>query len=87
MKAYIIKYALTKGIYETNDAEPGPYDGMITVNGKTTYNRSEWASSPHEARIRAEQMKQGKIDALEKRIDKLKTRDFVSIHDYKRLKV
>ncbi len=85
MKVYIIKYALTKGIFEA-EAEPGPFDGCVTV-GKTMYNRSDWAGSATEARIRAEQMKQQKIRMLEKRVDKLKTTDFVTIRDYKYLKV
>lgn len=85
MKVYIIKYALSRGIFEA-EAETGPFEGSIIIDNRT-FNRREWAGTIYEARIRAEQMKRAKIQALEKKLVRLETMDFATVRDYKFLKV
>ena len=86
MKAYITKYALSKGIFESDDAEPGPFEGCITI-GNTIYNRTDWAKTPTEAIKKAEQMRQQKIRSLERISDKIKQKRFNTFIDYNKLKV
>lgn len=86
MKAYITKYALSKGIFETDDAQPSDLiDGCITVGG-AFYNQSEWTNNPSDARNRAEAMKIKKIQAMRRNLIKLETMD-ITIRNYKELKV
>lgn len=86
MQAYILKYALTKGILYTEDAELAEWDGFITVNGKL-YNRSEYATDPYEARVRADALRQSNIEKHKRAIDKLKTIDFYHIKSYNKAKL
>jgi len=74
MKAYITKYALSKGIFELEGEKRGiaiaapHYDGW--------YYPPDWYETREEAIARAEQMRQKKIASLEKQIEKLKNMKF-----------
>lgn len=78
MKAYITKYALTKGILEKEAEECG--NGMIATREKwNAYfhgEGKEWHRTKEEAIKRAEEMRKKKICSLEKQIEKLERMKF-----------
>lgn len=76
MKAWITKYALTRGIY-CIDAEACTVPGMIRRKGKmgsTVYQGEgkEWHRTEKAALAKAEEMRKREISGLEKRIEKLR---------------
>lgn len=74
MKAWITKYALTKGIYEI-DAEICTNTSMIQdVNNKYTYYHGEgrqWHLSKEAAITKATQMRDKKVKSLHTQLNKL----------------
>lgn len=74
MKVYITKYALTKGIIETEDAEIcySISENMIRSKKYGCFHGNEWQLTKEEAILRAESMKEKKIQSLESQLEKLK---------------
>lgn len=84
MKAFITKYALTRGIFEkdgrdvgygTFRIDAGFYSGHYSF-AYFYYHKGEWFLTKEEAVIKAEEMRQKKIKTLEKQLSKLKTLKF-----------
>jgi hypothetical protein len=72
MKVYILKFALTKGIYSTNAEHCGPgFDNMIKVGPYSYYHKGQWTQSLEEAEAIYNKMKANKIASLEKSLAKL----------------
>ncbi len=86
MRVYITKYALTKGIFET-EATPGPYEDFITAEDGTIYHKEFYATTEREARLMANNMRSQKIESYDRRIERLKQLDFMKIKDYRYLKI
>lgn len=85
MKVWITKYALTKGIFETEvtskclDIDPTGNMICITENGFNSYchgEGKEWNKDKESAIKRADEMKKKKISSLKKQIEKLKNMKF-----------
>ena len=79
MKVWIVKYALTKGLFEIEGKEFG-VDGISqeSTNWPTHYHGEgiEWCRTKEEAVQVAEKMRQKKIASLERQIEKLKKMKF-----------
>ena len=86
MRAYILKYALAKGIFVTEDAVLGPYEDCITVRGKLYCGR-DWTDNEQDAKERVRQMKARKLQSLQKQIEKLNESDCSRIRDYSQLRI
>jgi len=76
MKYYIIKYALTKGIYEAEGTESVKKDYMKTKGHYNLLFSKDYSDSLEDAKIMADTMRMKKIAALEKQIEKLKNMTF-----------
>lgn len=77
MKAWITKYALTKGILEKEVEDCG--DGMVRESGNhfpTYYHRTDWHKDKESAIAKAEEMRKKKIASLKKQIEKLEKMKF-----------
>lgn len=75
MKAYITKYALTKGIIELDD--PDFYENYIVIsNIEPLINPVDWFRTKQEAINCAEEMRVNKIASLRKKIAKLESMKF-----------
>lgn len=79
MKVWIVKYALTQGLYEIEGEEYRK--GCISQRNTslpTLYHGEgkEWCRTKEEAIHAAEEMRQKKIASLEKQIEKLKRMKF-----------
>lgn len=77
MKAWITKYALTKGILEKEVEDCG--DGMVREKENhfpTYYHGTDWHNDKQLAVAKAEEMRKKKIEALKKKIDKLEKMKF-----------
>ena len=78
MRVFITKYALTKGIIETEAKDIG--DDMIEIVGKYPiyYHKDgrEWHKTKESAIKKAEEMRQKKIASLKKQIEKLEGMKF-----------
>lgn len=75
MKAYITKYALTKGIIEIEN--PEFYENYIVIsNIEPLINPVDWFRTKQEAINRAEEMRVNKIASLRKQIAKLESMKF-----------
>ena len=74
MKAYITKYALTAGIIETDQAFFADRKYIIASVGlpKAHFSKTEWQPTRELAVARANIMRDQRIQALEKQIEKLK---------------
>lgn len=74
MKVYITKYALTKGIIETEDAEIcyNISENMIRSKKYGCFYGNDWQTTKEGAILRAEQMKEKKIQSFERQLEKLK---------------
>lgn len=74
MKVYITKYALTKGIIETEDAEIcyNISENMIRSKKYGCFHGNDWHTTKEGAVLRAEVMKKNKIQSLESQVEKLK---------------
>lgn len=77
MKVYITKYALTKGITETEAKEFNDIPGMVRAKDGTFFHGEgkEWHRTREEAVKRAEEMKMQKIDSLKDRLPCLRIND------------
>jgi hypothetical protein len=81
MKAFITRYALTKGIYEEDVEECGK--GLVKTKG--TYSKYfhgegvDWHRTIEGAIDRAEEMRMLKLRSLEQSMDRLKALDFTKI--------
>lgn len=80
MRVFIIKYALTDGIYEVEGEDCG--NEMIKVKGKESYNdafyhgkNKDWCDNEPDAIKLAEEMRIKKIKSLERQIVKLRSLD------------
>lgn len=78
MKVYITKYALSRGLYETEAVECEGFPGMIrTKDGLHFHGEGrDWARTKEDALNRAEEMKAAKIESLKKQIKKLEDMKF-----------
>ena len=75
MKAYITKFALTKGIIELDD--PEFYENYIVIsNIEPLINPVDWFRTKQEAIRRAEDMRVKKISSLKKQLAKLERMKF-----------
>lgn len=80
MKVWITKYALTKGIIETEAEDCG--DDMVRVHNKgycdSYYHKegNEWHRTKQSAISKAEEMRKKKIESLKKQIRKLENMKF-----------
>ncbi|MGG7470791.1 hypothetical protein ACVVIH_20565 [Chryseobacterium arthrosphaerae] len=80
MKVYITKYALTKGIIESEGEILGGPTKMLrtTINSyRVNFYGTEWHQNKNEAIYKAEEMRKKKIASLEKQIEKLKKLKFI----------
>ena len=89
MKVYITKYALTDGIYECETDDNRNFLSSYTDGSDETksvwiprfrgslFTKSEWSGSADLAIKRAEKMRDDKIVALKKQIEKLSKMKFV----------
>ncbi len=73
MKVYITKYALTKGIIETEDAEIcyNISENMIRSKKYGYFHKNDWQATKEGAVLRVEVMRIKKIESLKKQIEKL----------------
>lgn len=83
MKAWITKYALTKGIYEITGYLSIHSPGMIVDDQNPWHGHYhgegvEWHRRWEDAVVRALEMRDAKIKALRKQITKLEKIEFVS---------
>jgi hypothetical protein len=82
MRAWITKYALSRGIIEVEGIEDSEYPGSLAVKSKNeTYLTSyfwgkEWHTSLFDAVIRADDMRKAKIKALTRQLERLKALRF-----------
>lgn len=78
MKAWISKYALSKGIIETEIDEQTP--GITFFSNNMHFDSNSvgiyWHRSKKGALLRAEEMRQKKIASLKKQIEKLEKMKF-----------
>lgn len=75
MKAYITKWALTKGIIELDD--PDFYENYIVIsNIEPLINPVDWFRTKQEAINSAEEIRDKKIASLRKQIAKLERMKF-----------
>jgi hypothetical protein len=74
MKAFITKYALTAGIIETDQAKKYDNESIIAHIGLPSYFfcGTQWQHTREQAITRANIMRDQRIQALEKQIEKLK---------------
>lgn len=79
---YIIKYALTKGIFSAVVKRYRAEDSFVSVcdnnglNKESYYYAKEWAKDKDDAIAMAERMKTAKIKNLQKQIQKLESTTF-----------
>lgn len=77
MKAYITKYALTKGIFEV-DCERLSEDRIRVFSVVTQYYSGyDWYYTKEAAIVRAKEMQDAKIKSMEKQLQKLKGLKFI----------
>lgn len=77
MKAWITKYALTKGILEKEVEDCR--DGMVRESERhfpTYYHGTDWHTDKKSAIAKAEEMRKNKISSLKKQIEKLERMEF-----------
>lgn len=75
MKAYVTKFALTKGIIELDD--PEFYENYIVIGRlDPMINPVDWFNNRQEAIQRAEEMRINKIASLKKQIANLEAMKF-----------
>ena len=75
MKVYITKYALTRGILETDGATVEGIPSMAETNFGY-FHGDDWHETKEEAIKRAEEMRTKKIASLRKQIEKLEALKF-----------
>ena len=80
MKVWITKYALTKGVIET-DGELTSSDSVSVLNRDLSlpthwFYKGDWHSDEQSAIKKAEEMRQKKIESLKKQIKKLEEMRF-----------
>lgn len=77
MKVWITRFALTKGIIET-DAEVCIAGGgsMIKTVNLGYFHKSDWYKEKSQAICRAQLMREAKIKSLKKTIEKLYSMEF-----------
>ena len=86
-KVFITKYALTKGILcvecEIKTLSSGEVYAVVAPNGLSCYYRSgrDFSYTLADAKMKAEQMRDAKIKALHKQIEKLSKMDFTDAVD------
>ena len=80
MTAYITKYALSSGIKEVDDArESKTCARMISVPSMgtcATFLGQDWHTDKQSAIARAEEMRDAKLQSLQKQIDRVRRLDF-----------
>ena len=79
MKVYVVKHAMTKGIYLANaDMVDENTIKVRPANGERPYylHGKEWCTDKDTALAQAEQMRKREISVLERRIEKIKNIDF-----------
>lgn len=75
MKAYVTKFALTKGIIELDD--PEFYENYIVIGRiDPLIKPDDWFKNRQEAVERAEEMRVNKIASLKRQIAKLESMKF-----------
>jgi len=85
MQVWIVKYAMTQGIYEAEAEVCSEIDeNMITVasdnGGYVSYfHKGDWFESKALAIVAANAMRDRKIKSLKKKIAKIEQLDFVSM--------
>ncbi len=80
MTVYITKYALTKGIIESEGEIVGSDSKMLitTINSYRAYfHKPDWHQNKNEAIYKAEEMRKKKLVSLEGQIEKLKNLKFI----------
>ena len=78
-RAWISKYALTKGVFEIEAEEPEGSPIIYDVNNRyfTVYGEDRgWHRTPGAALGRAEEMRVAKLKSLDKQLKKLRTMTF-----------
>lgn len=77
MKAYITKYALTKGIYLAEVTDVG--DGMVHENTRygSYFHRPDWHETWESAHVDALMRREAKIKSLKKSLANLEKLEFV----------
>lgn len=77
IKAWITKYALTKGIELVNgEVCHAVSSGMLSYWGHATAHGDDWHRTPEAALARAEKMRHAKIVSLRKSIAKMESMKF-----------
>lgn len=79
MRVWISKYALTKGLYETEGVISTTSSSMIKevdVDYPDFFHGNEWHENKKEAIARAEEMRTKKIASLNKKLKKLEDMTF-----------
>lgn len=78
-KVWITKYALSRGIIETEGRIDEDYPGLLDAKGIINYlhgEGKEWHRTKESAIAKAEEMRQKKIESLKSLIEKLENRRF-----------
>lgn len=73
-KVWVTKYALTRGIIETEGQIDEDFPGILDAKGITNYlhgEGNEWHRTKESAIAKAEEMRQKKIESLKSQIEKL----------------
>lgn len=76
MKVYITKYALSRGIIETDAVECESFPDMIETKDFGYFQGSDWHRTMEAAVAMAEEMRLKKIESLKKQIEKLEGMKF-----------
>jgi hypothetical protein len=74
-KVWISRYALTRGVYETDVEESGGYCYSTDIY-RIQYPPNAWHQTRGEALARAEEMRQAKVASLRKQLTKLERKVF-----------
>ena len=70
MKVWIVKFALTRGIYEL-EVSGGREGAVHGKDWQERYHGGEWWKTKENALVRAEVIRKNKIKSLRKQIEKL----------------
>lgn len=79
MKVWITKYALTRGIIETEGEVSVDFPDLLSAKGNVNYlhgEGKEWHRTKESAIKKSEEMRQKKIASLKKQIEKLEEMRF-----------
>jgi len=76
MKAYVTKYALTRGIQEVEVTHETNYPEMIWINAFEIYHKPFWHETREEAVLHAEKLREAKLKSIEKQVKRIKALKF-----------